>query len=173
MSRVFAMIATLCASKTNSVIVLANITECLSIAFAAFVAAYFTSDSFNGIVKTRFKRFLISLLVIIFMSNFAWLLYNGVAIHWWCGLLVFLVSLNLLNKKTPSFLTLPFILISIISSPSSLVIAFAMIYYVIKRIDVKHPIKTIFSNIEKKNLIKLLLMECEAVIFLQIMRTSI
>lgn len=158
LSRIFAMIATFFASKTNSVIVLANVTEWLSIAFAAFVAAYFTSDSFNGIVKTRFKRFLISLLVIIFMSNFAWLLYTGVSIHWWCGLLIFLVSLNLLNKKTPSFLVLPFILISIISSPSSMIIAFAMIYYVIKQIDIKLPIKTLFSNIEKKDLIKLLLM---------------
>ena len=134
LSRIFAFIAVNFAKLTNSAVVLANTFKWLSILFSAFVATYFTSSSFENIIKSRGKRVIISALVIILISNFAWLLYNGVAIHWWCGLLIFLVSLNLLHDKMPSYVILPLVLISIISSASSLILGFALMYYTLEKI---------------------------------------
>ncbi len=157
LSRIFAMIAVSLAKLTNSAVVLANTIKWLSIFFSAFVVTYFTSNNFEKFIKSRFKRIIVSSLTIMLISNFSWLLYNGVAIHWWCGLLIFYVSLNLLQDKMPSYAILPIILISIISTASSMILGFALMYYVFKKVDFKKPLNTI-KNIGKTNLIKLILM---------------
>ena len=157
LSRIFAMIAVSLAKLTNSAVVLANTIKWLSIFFSAFVVTYFTSNNFEKFIKSRFKRIIVSSLTIMLISNFSWLLYNGVAIHWWCGLLIFYVSLNLLQDKMPSYVMLPIILISIISTASSMILGFALMYYVFKKIDFKKPLNTI-KNIGKNSLIKLILM---------------
>ncbi len=162
LSRIFAFIAVNFAKLTNSAVVLANTFKWLSILFSAFVATYFTSSSFENIIKSRGKRVIISALVIILISNFAWLLYNGVAIHWWCGLLIFLVSLNLLHDKMPSYVILPLVLISIISSASSLILGFALMYYILEKIGFIKYLRgggcIKLKNFGKHNLIKLILM---------------
>ena len=108
MSRLFAVISVSLAKIFNSVYVLANSQKTLSMLFSAFVCCYFVSDTFEEIIKSRKIRMLIAFIGLILISNFSWLLYNGVSIHWWCGVLLFLVSLNILNNKLPSYKIMPF-----------------------------------------------------------------
>ena len=158
LSRIFAAISVTFARIFNSVAVLTMSQKLLSMIFSSFVCTYFVSDSFKSIIKSRTKRIAISLVSLVLISNFAWLFYNGVSIHWWCGILIFLISLNILNGELPSYKILPILLISILSSPSGLIIAFALGYYLFKKIDFKKSLKHNFEKYNKSEIIKILLL---------------
>lgn len=155
MSRLFAVISVSLAKIFNSVYVLANSQKTLSMLFSAFVCCYFVSDTFEEIIKSRKVRMIIAFIGLILISNFSWLLYNGVSIHWWCGVLLFLVSLNILNNKLPSYKIMPILVICILSSPSGLIIAFSLLYYIIKKISWSHPFKNLLINYSKDEMIKI------------------
>ncbi len=158
LSRIFAAISVTFARIFNSVAVLTMSQKLLSMIFSSFVCTYFVSDTFKSIIKSRTKRIAISLVSLVLISNFAWLFYNGVSIHWWCGILIFLISLNILNGELPSYKILPILLISILSSPSGLIIAFALGYYLLKKIDFKKSLKHNFEKYSKSEIIKILLL---------------
>lgn len=158
LSRIFAGISVTLAKLFNSVFVLTMSQKLLSMAYSSFVCAYFVSDTFENIIKSRTKRIAISIVSLILVSNFAWLFYNGVSIHWWCGILIFLVSLNIFNNKLPSYKLLPIILVSILNSPSGLIIAFALGYYILKKIDFKKSLKENFIKYDKAEIVKILLL---------------
>ena len=158
LSRLFALISVTMAKIFNSVYVLANTQKILAMVFSSFVCAYFVSNEFEGIIKSRKVRMIISFLSLILISNFAWLLYNGVSIHWWCGILLFLVSLNILDNKLPSYKILPILVVCILSSPSGLIIAFSLLYYILKKINWHHPFQNLLKNYQKDEIIKIIIL---------------
>ncbi len=150
-SRIFALISVIIGKMFNSITIVANTINILSIIYIASIFTYFCSNEFDNLIKSRYYRILISIIVIILGSNFYGMLYNGVGIHWWSGVLIFIVCLNLLNGKLPSLKMLPLILTSIVSSASTMILAFSMLYYLINRIDIKN-IKKSIKLISKKDM---------------------
>ena len=128
-SRVFSIIAIGFAKLFNTFDIVPQIIMILSASFVSFVASYFASDRFEFFIKGRLKRLLVSALMILLCSDFIGLLFNGVSIHWWTGVFIFFVSLELLHGNLPSKFVYPVVLLSIFSSPSALVIAFSALYY--------------------------------------------
>ncbi len=148
-SRLFVFLGVTLAKITKNLNLIGLTINYSTIIFTSIIFAYFSSNEFASIIKNRFYRILVSLLCLIFLYDFVGVVYNGVGIHWVCGFLAFIVGLNLLNNKLPSKLGLVLVLISIISSVSSLILAFPIIYYLFKKIDFQHFAKT-FKNISKK-----------------------
>lgn len=169
LSRIFAIIAVFFGKNFNSAILMTNVMKYLSIFFAAFVASYFSRNEFSTVIKSKYIRLLFSIVVILVMSDFAWMLYNSVSIHWWCGLLLFFVSLNLIHKKVSSIKMLPIIFISLISTPSALPCFFAIIYYVINY-DKKRKLRFKKLNNNEKviifSMVFAIALECVSIIFL-------
>jgi hypothetical protein len=97
----------------------------------ALIMAYFASDRFEFLIKGRLKRFFAAAILLLFNTQLAGMLYATVDLHWWCGLFIFFVSLELLNHKLPSKWAYPLIVLSILSSPSALTIAFSALYFVV------------------------------------------
>ena len=156
-SRLFAAISYILGYITNSAIVMVNTLNVVSIIFVSLALSYFSSDEFNELIPSRLYRLIICISIICLGSNFYALLYNGVGIHWWCGLIVVFASINLLNLKTPSIKYLPLILISIISSASTMVLGFAIFYYIIRKVDFKN-IKKSINKIAIKEKVTILLL---------------
>ena len=154
-SRIIALLGLLFGKIFNSFLTTVFVMKWLSIAFAVFVANYFNSDDFDWLISDRKIRLLISLILIAFLMNFDHMYFCSLSLHWWCGLFIFLISINIVNNKLPKTYLIPFIIIAILSLPSVLPIGFALLYYIIKNL------KGIFSNIKLSfkngNLIKIIL----------------
>lgn len=110
--------------------------EMLNVLFVAFVLAYFVSDRFKFLIKKRSHRLIVGIMMLLIMSGFFGMLFDSVCVHWWCGLLMFFVTLELMNDTLPPIWMYPFIILCILSSPSSLVIGIGLAYYLIKKIFV-------------------------------------
>ena len=132
-SRIFAAISIGVARIFNNFKYSFDMLEILSSLLIAFILAYFASDRFEFLIKKRSRRFIVSSLTLLMMSCFTGMLFGGVGIHWWCGLLMFLVNLELLNDKIPPIYMYPFIVLCVLSSPSALILGFGIIYYVAKK----------------------------------------
>ena len=135
-SRIIGGVAFLTFNYTNSIYIIGDTIEALSTVFTALVFSWFCSEEFGFLIKKRYKRVLFSLLLILLFSNYYSVLYNAVGIHWICGFVSFLASIKLLNNELPSYKSLPLILISIVSSASSMILGFALIYYLFKNIKI-------------------------------------
>lgn len=155
MPRLFSLIGLFFGKSFGSVLVLANVMKILSTLFMAFVPTYFCSDSFSNLIKSRKARLVSSMLVIINIAAFINILYNSVSTHWWSGILALLCSFQFFNKKAPSYAILPFLLLSIVSSASSMVVGFSVVYYIISKINFKHIIESFKNNFTKHDYIKL------------------
>jgi hypothetical protein len=132
--RAFAILAIHLGRRYNSFIVVTMVMKWCSIIFSIICVNYINSKDFKVIIKNRVARLLISILAIMVMSNHTYMLYNATCIHWWGGLLAFLVGLVFLNKKMPSFYIIPFLMLAILSSPSALLVAIPIIYYIISKL---------------------------------------
>lgn len=128
---------------TNSIYIIGDTIEVLSTAFTALVFSWFCSKEFEFLIKKRYKRIILSILLIVLFSNYYSVLYNAVGIHWICGFVSFLASIKLLNNELPSYKSLPLILISIVSSASSMILGFALIYYLFKNIKINDFISSL------------------------------
>lgn len=153
----------------NSTVVLGHMENYLCIFLSGVIVTYLCSDCFSAFIKSRYMRLLLSILLIINLDGFMFLFYNAVSFHWWTGVLSILVAIQLINNKMPSYKMMPLILLSIISSASSMILGFAVLYYFIKNIDFKHIIKSLFKDMNRNNLIKL----CLLIIFLSIQSYAI
>ena len=127
--RLFAIIAVHFGRKYNSLILIVTITKWCNIFFSVIVANYINSKEFKFIVKNRILRLIISILLMFVVANYGAMLYTGVTIHWWGGLLAFFIGLNFINGKMPPLYIIPFLLLSILSSPSALIVGIAILYY--------------------------------------------
>jgi hypothetical protein len=157
--RIIAIIAIFLGKRVNSIILVINIMKCLSILYIALCINYFNTKEFKWFIKNRLVRFFISLILIEVIANQDYTLYSATYTHWWSGFLAFLVGINFLNKKTPPFYIIPLLMFSILSSPSAILIAIPIMYYVVvKIIEVKKEknIKQFFVD-NKLNIIKLIL----------------
>ena len=100
LSRTITGIAYLVMLITNSILAAGETIEILSVITVALICTYFASDSFSYLIKSRPKRLLLMVALIFLMSEFTSMFYNTVDLHWWCGIFIFFVSLNLIyNKK--------------------------------------------------------------------------
>lgn len=135
-SRIIGGIAFLVFNLSNSIYIIGDTIEIMSTIFSAIVFAWFCSKEFDFLIKERYKRIVISIILILLFSNYYSVLYNAVGIHWVCGYVSFLAGLKIFNNQLPSFKSLPIILISIISSASSMILGFSLIYYVVKNIKI-------------------------------------
>lgn len=140
-SRLFAMISVTVGRTVNNFSGVIEMMEIISTAFIALIMAYFASDRFEFLIKKRSRRLIVGLLTIVMMSMFVGMLFGGVGIHWWCGLLMLFVNFELLSGKLPPVWLYPFICISILSSPSALILGFGLAYYFIKKVFVEKKAK--------------------------------
>lgn len=157
-SRLAALIGITLGKTFSSIVVAANTIEVVAIIFAVISINYFNTTEFEWLVKNKYIRFLISLVLMIFLTNFHWMTYNCVAIHWWGGALIFLISLNLINNKLPTYSIIPFAILSILSSASVMPLGIAIVYYLFKQIDFKKNIKKSLRKLTKEQIIKILLL---------------
>ena len=171
LSRIFGIITIGLAKLFNSFNVVPHALTILGALFVSFVASYFASDRFEFFIKGRLKRFFTSGIIIIMFSQFIGVMFNAVGIHWWCGFFIFLVSLELLNNTLPSKFVYLFICLSILSSPSALIIAFAALYFIIKKIK-DGQVKTLFNK--KHLLFFIMIFACLALqAYFMLFRTSV
>lgn len=161
--RIFALVALQFGRLTNSAVIMANVMKWLSILFTIVCVNYFNSEEFKWLFKNRLLRLVVSLSIMFIISNQVFLLYNSTYTHWWGGFLVALVGLNLFHKKTPPLYILPFVVLSIISSPSGIIIGIPVIYYIFDLIKNKKTkgIKEFFKVHKKEILIM-----CTFIIFM-------
>lgn len=148
-SRIFIVISVQLASIFNNVNLIGNGIEVCSILFTSIIFSYFSSKEFENIIPSRFLRIIISLFSISFFCDYVGAACNGVGIHWLCGFLSFIVGINLLNDKLPSKWIIPMLFICILSSVSSLIIAFGIIYCIFNKLK-SQPKVNIFKRFSKK-----------------------
>ena len=141
--RIITLISVFVGVKLNSLYIIVLMMKWLSIIFATICANYLNSDDFKDIFKNRALRLLICLMLIAVMANQNFVIYNVTYTHWWCGMLAFLCSISLINKRIPKTYIIPILFMSILTSPSALIIAIPLMYYVVSMI---REIKT-----DKKN----------------------
>ncbi len=136
-SRLFAAISVGVARVFNNFKLSFDALEVLSSLFIAFVFAYFASDRFKFLIKKRSRRMIVGFLALIMLSCFQGMLFCSVGIHWICGLLMFLVNLELMNDQLPPIRMYPFVVLCVLSSPSSLILGLGIAYYLIKKIFIE------------------------------------
>ena len=156
-SRIIGGLTFLLFNITNSVYIIGNTIETLSTLFTATVFAWFCSEEFDFFIKKRYKRIFYSVILITLFSVHYSVLYNAVGIHWICGFVTFLASIKLLNNQLPCYKFLPLILVSIVSSASSMILGFALLYYLLKNVNIK-DIKGSLKKHSKHDYIKFVLM---------------
>lgn len=156
-SRLSALLAAHLGKFTNSIIVTVMVIKWITIFYEVIIINYFNDNCFNWLVKSRSLRLVYSIILMYMMGNFQFLFYNTTSVHWFCGLLCFFVGVNLIKGKMPKSYILPFLLIGILSSPSTLALGFALLYYFVKKIQVKSLIKGTLKNIGLVNFIKMFL----------------
>ena len=132
--RLFALIAVYFGKKYNSMLLVAYIVKWCAIIFPVIVANYFNSKEFKPFIKSRIIRLLTTIIIIYSMGRYTAMLYTGVTTHWWGGFLAFLVSLSFVNKKMPPIYIIPFLILSIVSAPSALIVGISIVYYLISKI---------------------------------------
>ena len=154
--RLFAIIAVYFGKKYNSIILVAYIVKWCAIIFPVIVANYFNSKEFKPFIKSRIIRLLTTIIIIYSMGRYTVMLYTGVTTHWWGGFLAFLVSLSFLNKKMPPMYIMPFLILSILSSPSALIVGIPIVYYLITKIKLVKQLG--LKNIILKNKLKILML---------------
>ncbi len=130
---------------TNSMVVAGAVKEILSMMFVAAVMTYLASDCFEKFINGRKWRLIAGILLIILINNFVGLLFNSVGIHWWCGILAFLVAIELVEGKIPSWKIIFLMTLSILSSPSAFIVGFGAIYYIFRH--KKFPVQFILPAI--------------------------
>lgn len=157
-SRLTAFISAHLGALTNSIIVSTMSMKWITVLFEIMIINYLNDDDFSWITSNRCLRLFFSLIILFMMGNFQFFFYNTTSSHWFCGLLCFIIGLNMLRGKMPKNYIMIFLLISILSSASSLLIGFAMIYYLFSNIDRKSIIIGTYKKIGKENFIKYLLM---------------
>ena len=136
-SRLFAAISISVARILGNFKIACDVMEILNVLMVAFILAYFVSDRFQFLVKKRSHRLIIGSMILLLMSSFFAMLFDSVSIHWWCGLLMFFVTLELVYGQTPPLYLYPFIILCVLSSPSSLVLGIGLLYYLIKKVVVQ------------------------------------
>ena len=154
--RLFAIIAVYFGKKYNSMILVAYIVKWCAIIFPVIVANYFNSKEFKPFIKSRIIRLLTTIIIIYSMGRYTVMLYTGVTTHWWGGFLAFLVSLSFLNKKMPPMYIMPFLILSILSSPSALIVGIPIVYYLITKIKMVKQLG--LKKIILKNKLKILML---------------
>lgn len=158
LSRISSIIAVLFGRMFSSIIVSANILKFISIIICAFSINYLNTKEFEWLIKNKYVRLLLSVSLMTVMTNFAWMAYNCVAIHWWGGTLIFLISLNLINNRLPSYWIIPFAILCILSSASVMPLGLAIVYYLYKQINFKKSVKENLKSFKKEQIYKLLLL---------------
>lgn len=164
MSRLFAYIAILVGKTFNNFLLVGEMLEILSMVFIGIIGGYFSSNEFKHIIKSPWLRLTVFAIVVIMMADFSVTMYGGVGIHWWCCILVILSSLQLINNKLPNWAIIPIIVISILSSASCIILFFSILYYIWINMDKKISPKTFFKNIQKSDLIKLLILSAATIL---------
>ncbi len=135
--RIFAITAIHFGRKYNSMIVVTFIMKTFSTLFSVIAVNYFNSKTFKNIINSRILRLMMSLLLMYVMANHLFILYNSVMTHWWGALLVMYIGFNFLEKKLPPIYIIPFLILSILSSPTTLIIILPTAYYVFCRLKGK------------------------------------
>lgn len=156
-SRLSALLAAHLGKFTNSIIVTVMAIKWITVFYEVFAINYFNDNCFRWLAKSRLLRLFYAIILMYMMGNFQFLFYNTTSVHWFCGLLCFLVGINLFKGKLPKGYILPFLLTGILSSPSTLALGFALVYYFVKKIDFKSLIVGTFKNIGGINFVKMFL----------------
>ena len=146
--RLSALIAIYLGRKFNSMVLVTYVMKFCSTIFTIIVINYFNSKEFKHLINSRILRLITSILLMFVMANHGTMIYTSITLHWWSGLLAVLIGLNFINKKFPSLYIVPFLLLSILSSPSALIVVIPMIYYLFIKIKLLRPliIKRILKN---------------------------
>ena len=134
LSRMIAIIAICFGKIFNSFILVTSIMKWCTIIYTIICVNYINSKDFEQIIKNRILRLVVSILAMLVMANHIYMIYNATGIHWWGGLLAFIAGLVFLTNKTPSYYIIPFLILAILSSPSALLIAIPIIFYIVNKI---------------------------------------
>lgn len=132
--RIISLIAVFLGKFCNSFYVVTAVMKFLSILFAVFCINYFNSKKFKWLIKSRSIRLffsLISILILTFQNNMS---YNATYTHWWGGVFTLLVGLKILDGRMPSIPIILVLVLSILTSPSALLIGIPLMYYIILNI---------------------------------------
>jgi len=171
--RIISLIALFFGKQYNSIVLVTSIMKWMSIIFVAICINYFNTKQFTWIIKNRIQRFIVVFFMLLAMCNQNFMLYSVTYTHWWGGLLVFLVSLNILYKKLPPLYIMPFLLLSVLSSPSAILIAIPIVYYFFSEIKENYKNIKLYLYTNKINIMKLILISISvliqvyAILFLQ------
>ena len=146
LSRIFGVIAVSVARFFNNFNLIGTAFSVLSMIFIAFVGAYFVSDRFKFLIKSRLRRLITMLIVFLLLACLIGMYFASVCIHWWCGIFMFLISLELISGKMPPKYTYPVIIIAALSSPSAFILGLGVLYWAGKTIFVDKKAKTLLKG---------------------------
>ena len=133
-SRLSANLAIFLGSAANSYLVTAFVMKTAAIAMFSYYIVYFAAADFSWLVKERWKRFAISLIVLIWFGNFFNLYYSITSLHWAGEFFLFLVGLNLVfNKKFPGIFCLIICLLTCMNSPEACMVSIPFAIYIMNR----------------------------------------
>lgn len=131
-SRLTANIAIFLGRGANSYLVTTFVMKAVAIAIFSYYILYFAIADFSWLVKERWKRFLISFIVLIWFGNFFNSFYNITNIHWAGEYFLFLVGLNLVfNKKFPGMFCTVICLLTCMNSPEACLVLIPFAIYVL------------------------------------------
>lgn len=131
-SRLTANIAIFLGRGANSYLVTAFVMKAMAIAIFSYYILYFAIADFSWLVKEKWKRFLISFIVLIWFGNFFNSFYNITNIHWAGEYFLFLVGLNLVfNKKFPGIFCTVICLLTCMNSPEACLVLIPFAIYVL------------------------------------------
>jgi len=164
-SRLSGNLAVFLGRGANSYLVTAFVMKAIAIAIFSYYILYFAIADFSWLVKERWKRFLISFIVLIWFGNFFNSFYNVTNIHWAGEFFLFIVGLNLVfNKKFPGVFCTVICLLTCMNSPEACLVLIPFAIYVLSGI--------IDKNIRPREVVVYLLVFAAAVLQFYVIKLS-
>lgn len=164
-SRLSGNLAVFLGRGANSYLVTAFVMKAIAIAIFSYYILYFAIADFSWLVKERWKRFLISFIVLIWFGNFFNSFYNVTNIHWAGEFFLFIVGLNLVfNKKFPRVFCTVICLLTCMNSPEACLVLIPFAIYVLSGI--------IDKNIRPREVVVYLLVFAAAVLQFYVIKLS-
>ncbi len=157
--RIVALVAVSFGKIFNSAIVMCQVSKFISIFINLYVINYLNCHNFDDIIKNKSIRLILSILLLLFSSNFLAILYCMVSLNWWAGLFTCFCTIQIINGKYPKGFNFILLLISILTTPISFTLVFGIGIYLIDKIK-NNGFKKTIKEFDKKVILKMILLLC-------------
>lgn len=122
-SRTSGILAIMAGRIFNDYQIVTFIMKTIAILLACYYVSYFWISDFDWVMRDRRYRFVVSLLMLLWICNYLNMMYNVTSIHWFGEIYIFLIGLNMLHGNYPKRFDLALMIFTMLNSPEACIIA--------------------------------------------------